>query len=185
MAQPSGVTPGLPQPALAAALEKSLAAKGNTTVTPSSAAAVAKPEPSALVAELRLMAERQEMRVGEKQRVALVLVSKEPLGAATARLRFDPRLLAVRGVSQGDWPDGASSAPVIRQSIDDAGMITLVIQPRSGAPLKSGASVILFLEVEALAAGEGVIRFGPDAYIVAPNGRGVSLQLTESRLTVK
>ncbi len=184
MAQQTGVPLSLPQPALAAALEKSLAAKGNATVAPS-AAAVARPEPGALVAELRLMAERQEMRVGEKQRVGLVLISKEPLGAATARLRFDPRLLAVRGVLQGDWPDGASSAPVIMQSIEPDGMITLVIQPRSGAPLKSGASVILFLEVEALAAGEGVIRFGPDAYIVAPNGRGVSLQLTESRLTVK
>ena len=181
MAQQSGGPLRLPQTGIAAALEKSLAAKANTTAV----APAAKSEPGALAAELRLMAERQEMRVGEKQRVALVLVSKEPLGAVTARLRFDPRLLAVRGVSQGDWPDGASSAPILMQSIDPDGMITLVIQPRSGAPLKSGVSVILFLEVEALAAGEGVIRFGPDAYIVAPNGRGVSLQLTESRLTVK
>jgi hypothetical protein len=183
MAQQSGGPLRLPQPAIAAALEKSLAAKANAAAP--AAAAGAKLEPGTSVAELRLMAERQEMRVGEKQRVALVLVSKESLGATTARLRFDPKALAVRGVSQGAWPDGPSSAPVIMQSIDPAGMITLIVSPQSGAPLKTGASVILFLEVEALAAGESVISFGPDAHIVAPAGRGVSLQLTESRLTVK
>lgn len=185
MAQPAGVQQSLPPTNIAAALEKALAAKAVKTAGAAPAATNANVAPEASVAELRLMAEKQEMSVGEKQRVALMLVSKEPLGAATARLRFDPRLLAVRGISPGNWPDGASSAPVITQSTGPEGMITLIIQPRSGAPLKSGENVILFLEVEALAAGEGVIRFGPDAYIVALDGRGVNLQLTESRLTVK
>ncbi len=181
MAQPAGARASLPPTNIAAALEKSLAAKSAPAAANTKAAAA----PEVSVAELRLMAEKQEMRVGEKQRVSLVLVTKDTLGAATARLRFDPRILAVRGISPGEWPDGASSAPVITQSIDPEGMVTFVIQPRSGAPLKSGESVILFLEVEALGAGEGVIRFGPDAHIVTLDGRGVSLQLTESRLTVK
>ncbi|HJU55401.1 MAG TPA: secretin N-terminal domain-containing protein [Pyrinomonadaceae bacterium] len=181
MAQPAGAQTSLPPTNIAAALEKSLAAKSAPAAVNTKPAAA----PEVSVAELRLTAEKQEMRVGEKQRVALMLVTKETLGSATARLRFDPRILAVRGISPGEWPDGASSAPVLMQSIDPAGMVTFVIQPRSGAPLKSGESVILFLEVEALTAGEGVIRFGPDAHIVALDGRGVSLQLTESRLTVK
>ncbi|HKR02733.1 MAG TPA: secretin N-terminal domain-containing protein [Pyrinomonadaceae bacterium] len=146
-------------------------------------APVAPPPPP--VAELRLMAERQEMRAGEKQRVALVLVSKDALGATTARLRFDPKVLAVRGISQGAWPDGAATAPVIMQSIDPSGIITLVVSPQAGVPLKSGASVILFLDVEALAAGESIIAFGEQAQSVTADGRGVKLQLTESRLTVK
>ena len=179
MAQQTGGPLRLPQTGIAAALEKSLAAKANT------AAPSVKAAPGALVAELRLMAERQEMSVGEKQRVALVLVSKESLGAATARLRFDPKIMAVRGVSQGVWPDGPGTTPAVTQSIDPTGMVTLVVTSRPGAPLKTGESVILFLDVEALAAGEGVIRFGPDAHIVALDGRGVSLQLTETRLMVK
>ena len=59
------------------------------------------------------------------------------------------------------------------------------ISPQPGAPLKSGASVILFLEIEALAAGETVISFDPNAQAVTSDGRSVRLQMTESRLTVK
>ena len=178
MAQQTGGPLSLPQPAIAAALQKSLA-------TPAAAPPTVTAAPGAFAVEMRLMAERQEMRVGEKQRVALVLVSKESLGATTARLRFDPKVVAVRGISQGAWPDGAASAPVVMQSIDPAGTVTLIVSPQAGAPLKAGASVLLYLDVEAVAAGESVISFGPDAHIAGPAGRALSLQLTESRLTVK
>lgn len=137
------------------------------------------------MAEARLMPTGQEMRVGEKQRIALVVISKETLGNTTARLRFDPHVVAVRGISQGPWAGLAQSAPTIMQSIDPSGLILLAISPQAGAPLKSGASVILFLEVEALAAGETVISFEPNAQAVTNDGRSVRLQLTESRLTVK
>jgi hypothetical protein len=143
------------------------------------------PEPVMPMAEARLMPPAQEMRVGEKQRISLVLISKEPLGNTTARLHFDPRVLAVRGISQGPWAGAAQSAPTIMQSIDPAGLISLAISPQPGAPLKSGASVILFLEIEALAAGESVISFDPNAQAVTSDGRSVKLQMTESRLTVK
>ncbi|HEY0378233.1 MAG TPA: secretin N-terminal domain-containing protein [Pyrinomonadaceae bacterium] len=192
VAQPAAARQSLPPANIAAALEKFLAAKSVQnpgaavkTMAAPAAAANAKASPEPAVVELRLTAEKQEMRVGEKQRVALVVVTKEALGATTARLRFDPKVLAVRGISQSAWPDGAASAPAVMQSIDPAGTIMLIVQPQSGSPLKSGESVILFLEVEALASGDSVISFGPDAHIIAPSGHGVSLQLTESRLTVK
>ena len=136
------------------------------------------------MAEMRLLPVAQEMRVGEKQRIALVLVSKESLGTTIARLRFDPRVLAVRSVAQGAWPD-AASAPTILQSIDPTGLVSFAISPQAGAPLKTGSSVILLLEVEALAAGESTISFDPSAQAVTSNGRSVKLQLTEGRVTVK
>ena len=192
VSQSAGARTGLPPTNIAAALEKFLAARSVQTtgeaVKPAAAAPAAsnvKATAEAAVVELRLTADKQEMRVGEKQRVALVLVTKEPLGATTARLRFDPKVLAVRGISQGAWPDDATSAPAVMQSIDPSGTVMLIVQPQTNAPLKAGENVILFLEVEALASGESVISFGPDAHIVAPSGHGVSLQLTESRLTVK
>ena len=137
------------------------------------------------VAEARLMAEGRELRVGQKQRIALVLISKEPLGNTLARLRFDPNVLAVRGISQGPWSGKAESAPIIMQSIDPAGGIALAISPQTGAALKSGANVILYLEVEALAPGETVISFDGNAQTITADGRSVKLQMTESRVTVK
>jgi hypothetical protein len=142
-------------------------------------------EPAMPVAEARLMPAGQEMRVGEKQRIALVLISKEPLGSAITRLHFDPRVLAVRAVSPGPWADGAGSQPTIMQSIDPAGLIALAISAQAGAPIKAGANVVLFLEVEALAPGESVISFDENAQASASDGRGVKLQMTESRVTVK
>jgi general secretion pathway protein D len=145
----------------------------------------APPEPVVLAAEARLMPISQEMRVGEKQRIALVLISKEPLGNTLARLRFDPRFLAVRGISQGPWSGTAQSAPVIMQSIDPSGAIALVIAPQAGAALKTGANIILFLEVEAIAVGESAISFDENTQTAASDGRSVKLQMTESRITVK
>jgi general secretion pathway protein D len=143
-------------------------------------------EPVMPMAEARLMPAGQEMRVGDKQRIALVIISKEPLGNAIARLHFDPRVLAVRAVLPGPWSETApQSVPTIMQAIDPTGLVALAISAQTGAPLKSGANVVLYLEVEALAAGESVISFDENAQAGTPDGRGVKLQMTESRVTVK
>jgi general secretion pathway protein D len=199
VAQPSSVMP-MPLPATTTAAVKTgtatdKMAKNEPSAAPSSLVDKIKTEvfgkPAATVepvmplVEARLMAETQEMRVGQKQRIALVLISKEPLGNALARLHFDPRVLAVRGISQGPWPDGAPSAPILMQSIDPAGLIMLAISPQAGAPLKSGANVILYLDVEALAGGESAITFDENTQVATISGRSVKVQMTESRVTVK
>lgn len=199
VAQPSSVKP-MPLPATTAGAVKTEtatdnAAKDQPRATTTSLADKIKdgvfgkppapPEPVLPMVEARLMAEGQEMRVGQKQRIALVLVSKEKLGNTLARLHFDPRFLAVRGISQGPWPDGAPTAPIIMQSIDPAGLIMLAISPQAGAPLKSGANVVLYLEVEALAVGESAITFDDNAQSATSDGHGVKMQMMESRITVK
>lgn len=202
MAQPSSVTP-MPLPATTAAATGAMktetatnnAAKTKPFATPSSIGdrikaevfgkPTATPEPAMPLVEARLMAAGQEMRVGQKQRIALVIISKQPLGNTLARLHFDSRILAVRGISQGPWPDGASSAPRLMQSIDPSGLIMLVISPQAGAPLKSGANVVLYLDIEALAVGESAITFDENTQATALDGQGVKMQLTESRVTVK
>ena len=144
------------------------------------------PVPVSVAAEAHLVSEQQEMRVGGKQRVALVFVSKEPLGNAIMRLHFDPKVVAVRSVSPGVWLDGAQTQPSIMQAIDPAGIVAVAISPQAGAPLKTGANVVLFLDIEALAAGESVINFDPtNLNVVTADGRAVKLQMAESRLTVK
>jgi general secretion pathway protein D len=146
----------------------------------------AKPDTSIVVAEARLMPGQPEMKVGEKQRIALVLVSKEPINNAILRLNFDPRYVAVRSVVPGNWADGAATAPSVMQSIDPAGVVGLAISAQAGASLKTGANVVLFLDIEAIAAGESAISFDQaNAHVVTSDGRAVKLQMVESRVTVK
>jgi general secretion pathway protein D len=146
----------------------------------------AAPPEVAVTAEARLMPGQQEMRVGEKQRIALVIDSKDPLGNAILRLRFDPRYVAVRNVAPGKWPDSAATQPSVMQSIDPAGIIAVAISPQAGMPLKTGANIILFLDIEAIGTGESIISFDQaNAQVVTPDGRAVKLQMMESRVTVK
>lgn len=146
----------------------------------------ARPEPVSVVAEARLTPGQQEMRVGEKQRIALVLYSKEPLGNAILRLQFDSRYVAVRNVLAGDWPDGAKTAPSVMQAIDPAGIASIAISPQAGAPFKAGTNVVILLEVEALAPGDTTINFDQEnAHVVTSDGRVVKLQMMGSRVTVK
>jgi len=146
----------------------------------------AQPETAQVPAEARLMPEQQEMRVGDKQRIALVLASKASLGSTILRFRFDSTKIAVRSVSQSDWPGGSESAPTVMQSIDPAGVVTIAISPQAAAPLKPGANVLLYLEIEAIAPGDSVISFDPfNAHVTAADGRAVNLQTADSSMTVK
>jgi general secretion pathway protein D len=137
---------------------------------------------AASIAELRLMPAQQEMRVGEKQRLALTLISNAPLNSAMLRLRFDPRFIAVRGISQGD---SAANAPTIMQSIDPSGIVTISVMPPAGVNFKNGASVLVFLDIEATAAGESALGFEKDNVHLSSAGSQVTPQLFESRILVK
>jgi general secretion pathway protein D len=138
--------------------------------------------------ELRLMPERAAMLVGEKQRVALALATNESLGTATIKLRFDPRVLAVRGVSQGSLLAGApaNTAPTLMQSIDPSGALLISVQTPAGTPLKTGMNIMLFIEVEALAGGESEISFDTDVVRLAnADGRAASTLFVPGRIAVK
>jgi hypothetical protein len=137
---------------------------------------------SALTSELRLMPAEQQMRVGEKQRVALTLIANAPLNSALVKLHFDPRFIAIRGISQGDLSVGG---PVVMQSIDPSGFVTVSVIPPTGTNLKSGASVLVFLDIEAVAAGESTISFEKDNIQLSASGSRVTPQLFESKLVVK
>ncbi|HEX7999208.1 MAG TPA: secretin N-terminal domain-containing protein [Pyrinomonadaceae bacterium] len=198
--QPTTATPSSAQPSEAIAN-----AKQETAATPSPAYArpatttTAKPpavdkiadglfgnapatQPSAVTVELRLMPAQQEMRVGEKQKLALTLISNTPFNSAMMRLRFDPRFIVVRGISQGDV---SSSAPTVMQSIDPSGIVTISVMPPAGVNFKTGANVLVFLEIEAVAAGESVLGFEKNNVHLSAAGVQAMPQLFESRIVVK
>jgi general secretion pathway protein D len=143
----------------------------------------AKSAPSS-AAELRLVPELQEMRVGEKRRVALVLKTDVPLGLAVLTLRFDPRVISVRGVSLGNLFVGGSP-PALTQSVNPGGILLASVAPSSGASL-TGEGVLIFIEIEALVAGESAIGFDREnMHLIASDGRSVLLQFVQGRVTVK
>lgn len=150
-------------------------------VTAAAAAATA----SASTAELRLVPESQQMRVGEKRRLMLFLKTDAPLNLATATLRFDPRVVAVRSVSKGALFGEKTAAPAMMQSIDPQGALLVSLTPGTGAPAFSGEGVMLFIEVEALAAGESAVSFDLDKVkFIAADARAVKAHVVHSKLKV-
>jgi hypothetical protein len=147
-----------------------------TTTAPAAAAPVSR-------AELLLMPEQQEMRVGEKRRVMLMLKTDAPLGLATATLRFDPRVVAVRSVSPGTLAADKALTPNVTQSIDPKGVLLVSLSPASGAPPLTGVGLLLIIEFEGLAAGESAISFDADkVHLIATDGRNIQSSVTQSSL---
>jgi general secretion pathway protein D len=159
-----------------------------TAVQPQSAKVEAsvKPTTTASFAELRLMAERQEMRVGEKQRLALLLTTDAPLGTALLALRFDPRTIVVRGITKGP-ADAKGITPAIMQSVDPYGLLLVsVSSPADASTTTTGARVLLFLDIEAIAPGESKLVFDQtDMYLNTADGHGLQLKLLPTSLMVK
>jgi general secretion pathway protein D len=137
-------------------------------------------------AALMLISNQAEMRVGERQRLLVLIKTGAPLNLAATTLRFDPRLFAVRSVAKGNLFDGAQGAQAtLTQSIDPTGSLLAVVAPAAGTPL-SGMGVLLIVEVEAIAPGAGDITFEPaGVHFMAADGHSVTPQLAQAHLVVK
>ena len=139
------------------------------------------------IAQLKLATTDEALKVGEKRRFAVELKSDVPLGLAVLTLRFDPRLVAVRGVSTGTmFADNKDGAPRITQSSDANGVCLISISAVSGAQPFKGAGVLLFIDVEAIAAGDGGLAFDKDnTHLMATDARDVVLELSQGQTTIK
>jgi general secretion pathway protein D len=152
------------------------------TATPTAAVTTA---PAESLAELLMLPEQQEMKVGERRRVMVFLKTDAPLGLATATLRFDPRAVAVRSVAQGMLTADKSTAPVLTQSLDPNGVLVISVAPSAGAPPLTGEGLLLVIEVEAIAPGEAALQFDADkVHLIATDGRNVRPRVSASRFKV-
>lgn len=136
-------------------------------------------------AELRLIPERNEMMLGDKRRLALVLKTDAPLGLAVLTLRFDPKTVAIHNVSAGNLFAGQPTAPGVTQSVSPSGVLLVSVAPPSGGSM-SGAGVLVFVDIEAVGIGNSFISFDrANMHLVASDGRDISLQLVQSDVIVK
>lgn len=135
---------------------------------------------------LYLLSGQKEMRVGEKQRLMLLVKTTTPLGLAAATLRFDPRVFAVRAVTQGSlFGEAKEARPSITPSIDPRGSLLALIAPAANSPI-NGMGVLLFVEIEALAVGEGDVTLDQAGiHLMSIGGQNVATRLAHTRLTVK
>jgi general secretion pathway protein D len=139
------------------------------------------------IAQLKLAPTDEALKVGEKRRIAVELKSDVPLGLAVLTLRFDPRVVAVRGVSAGTmFADNKNGAPRITQSVDASGVCLISISALGGAQPIKGAGVLLFIDVEATAGGDSGLAFDKDnTHLVATDAGDVVLELSQGQTTIK
>lgn len=171
-------------PAVAANLTTKTAAPATTNTTPTTNTPLATMTEGGT--QLYLLSGQKEMRVGEKQRLMLLVKTTTPLGLAAATLRFDPRVVAVRGVTPGSlFGEAKETMPSITPSIDARGSLLALIAPAASAPI-SGMGVLLFVEIEAISAGESDVTLDQSGvHLMSVGGQNVATQLANTRLSVK
>ncbi|MDQ5844732.1 MAG: hypothetical protein M3539_05490, partial [Acidobacteriota bacterium] len=146
------------------------------------------------IAQISLSAPDQAMKAGETRRVAVELKSDVSLAMAVVALRFDPKVLKVRGISAGtplaqellnNGKDGKPFATFM-QSVDPNGVCLISISNMNGATSLQGAGTLLFIEVEALADGVAALAFDKSVmHLVATDAREVILDVLPARETPK
>lgn len=142
-------------------------------------------DPPVSIVELALTPSTNELRVGEKRRLAVEVNSEAPLGMAVLTLRFDPKVVKINSVTAGTLFANAKTAPTITQSIDEHGVLLVSITPAAGAPM-SGKGELLHLDIEAIAGGDSALTFDlNNVHLMASDGRNTVLQIEPIRLTVK
>jgi hypothetical protein len=127
------------------------------------------------------------MKVGDKRRYAIQLNSDVPLSMALVALRFDPKVVRVSGVTAGSLlPVEGEAAPLVTPVIDATGACVISITSRYGkAPFK-GSGALLFIDLEAVGAGDAALVFVKDTlHLVASDARDVTSQLIQGTATVK
>ncbi|MFL6281999.1 MAG: secretin N-terminal domain-containing protein [Pyrinomonadaceae bacterium] len=185
IARPAFISNALGRPAVDATATTTNALPSSATI-PSATAATNSTAPTESKAELLLLPEQPEAKVGERRRVMVFMKTDAPLGLATATLRFDPHVLAVRSVSQGVLSTDSAAAPLLTQSVDASkGVLIVSVTPAAGAQPLTGEGLLLVIEVEALAVGDAVLQFDADKlHLIATDGRTVSPKATMGRIKV-
>jgi general secretion pathway protein D len=143
--------------------------------------------PGTRVAQLSLVPEGDVMKVGEKRRYAIQLNSDVPLSLALVALKFDPKVVKVNGITAGSLlPATGDAAPLVTPLIDASGACVISITSRYGkAPFK-GSGALLFIDLEAVGAGDAALTFVKETlHLVASDARDVTSQIIQGTATVK
>jgi general secretion pathway protein D len=141
-------------------------------------------------AELILAPSDAVMKVGETRRFALELKSDASLAMAVLALRFNPKVIRIKGLSAGTLltADNGSkeNAPAMSQSIDASGVCLISLSNLQSAASLKDSGLWLFIDIEALSVGDAGLLFDKSAtQLMATDARNVALDLSPVRAIVK
>ena len=139
------------------------------------------------VAQLTLLPNGDVLKVGDKRRYAIQLNSDVPLSLALLALRFDPKVVKVHGLTAGSiLPTSGEEAPIFTPVIDNTGTCLISISSLNGRASFKGSGPLLFIDVEAVGAGDASLSFVKETlHLVATDARVLTPQLIQGTATVK
>ena len=141
---------------------------------------------SGRVAQLSFLPAADEMKVGEKRRYVIQLKSDVPLSLALLALRFDPKVIKVHALTAGTVVSPAEGAPLFTPSIDASGVCLISISSLNGKASFGGSGSLMFIDVEAIAAGNASFVFDKERlHLVATDARDVVSEVIQGTATVK
>ncbi|HSE17387.1 MAG TPA: secretin N-terminal domain-containing protein [Pyrinomonadaceae bacterium] len=137
--------------------------------------------------QLGFVPEGDVMKIGEKRRYAIQLNSDVPLSLALVGLKFDPKVVKVNAITAGSiLPATGETAPLVTPVIDASGKCVITISSRYGKASFKGAGPLLFIDVEAIGAGDASLVFEKDTlHLLATDSRAVTSQVIQGTATVK
>ncbi|MGH9970151.1 MAG: secretin N-terminal domain-containing protein [Pyrinomonadaceae bacterium] len=125
------------------------------------------------------------LKVGETRRLAIELKSGLPLGTALLALRFDPKVIKVLAVSAGPLLP-AEKMPSLTQTIYPSGVCMITLSTLNGAQPFNGSGILVFVDVQAIAAGEAAVTFDKGTtHLVAADAGDIVLDLVQGATVVK
>jgi hypothetical protein len=141
---------------------------------------------SSRVARISFVPADDVLKVGEKRRFAVQLSSATPVSLVMLAFRFDPKVVKVNAVTRGDLlaslPD---AAPSITQSLDP-GVCLISISALNGKSAMKGSGALVFIDVEAIGAGDAAFIFDKDSlHLVAIDARDIALEVAQGHAIVK
>ena len=158
-----------------------------TTLPKAAETSLSPKPPPGPVAQLSLLPDGDVMKVGEKRRYAIQLNSDVPLSLALLALRFDPKVVKVHGITAGNLLAGSGeTAPLFTPSIDASGTCLISISSLNGKASFRGSGPLLFIELEAIGAGNASLVFVRETlHLVATEGRNVTSEIKQGTATVQ
>jgi general secretion pathway protein D len=141
---------------------------------------------TARVAQLSLVPTGDVLKVGEKRRYAVQLNSDVPLSFALVALRFDPKVVKVRGLTAGSILPNSETGPVFTPVIDSTAGTCLVSIASNNGKSFGGSGPLLFIDIEAIGEGNASLLFVKETLrLVAIDSRDITSQIVQGTATVK
>ncbi|HKP45598.1 MAG TPA: secretin N-terminal domain-containing protein [Pyrinomonadaceae bacterium] len=140
-------------------------------------------------AELLVAPNTAVLKVGETRRFAIELKSDATLAMGVLALRFNPKVVKLKGVSAGTQltaDNGTGNAPGMSQSIDPSGVCLISLSNLNTAPSFRDSGLWLFVDVEAVGAGDAGLMFDKaGTHLMAIDATSITFDLPPVSAVVK